>query len=140
MKKKIISLVVSFILLQIVVINKSFAKSLPPGSGAGDVPANVLILLDKSGSMSSSMALGADLQKPIRITLGSDDDKNVIASPNNPSHGLRNVSYSNALAQIGSTTKWTAQGDCDSTSRHVFLEQYNGNIYFFNHITINVSC
>ena len=132
MKKKIISLMISFVLLQIVVINKSFAKSLPAGSGAGDIPANVLILLDKSGSMSSSMALGADLRFPNRITLGSDTDKNVIASPINTSNGLRNVSYSNALAQIGSTTSWTAQGDCNSSSRHVFLEQYNGNIFFFN--------
>ena len=64
--------------------------------------------------------------------MGSDTDKNVIASPINTSNGLRNVSYSNALAQIGSTTSWTAQGDCNSSSRHVFLEQYNGNIFFFN--------
>ena len=71
---------ISFVLLQIVVINKSFAKSLPAGSGAGDIPANVLILLDKSGSMSSSMALGADLRFPNRITLGSDTDKNVLRS------------------------------------------------------------
>ena len=31
----------------------SYAKNIPPGSGIGDVPANILILLDKSGSMSA---------------------------------------------------------------------------------------
>ena len=34
------------------------SKSLPPGTGAGDVPSNVLILLDKSGSMGWRMGGG----------------------------------------------------------------------------------
>ena len=34
------------------------AKSLPPGTGEGDVPSNVLIMLDSSGSMSWCMPGG----------------------------------------------------------------------------------
>ena len=38
--------------------NSVFAKGLPPGTGSNDVPANVLILLDKSGSMNSTVSTG----------------------------------------------------------------------------------
>ena len=31
---------------------------MPPGTGSNDIPANVLILLDKSGSMSTSISTG----------------------------------------------------------------------------------
>ena len=51
-----------FSFLSIILLNSlSYSKSLPPGSGAGDVPANVLILLDKSGSMSVPTTVGAAL-------------------------------------------------------------------------------
>ena len=36
------------ILLIIFLNQKSYAKPIPPGSGEGDVPANILILLDSS--------------------------------------------------------------------------------------------
>ena len=132
MKKKFISLIISFIILQIFVINKSFAKSLPPGSGAGDIPANVLILIDKSGSMGWSMNLGADLSLPNKIALGSDSDKNVITIPSNASTGIRNVSYSNALKAIGSSTKFIKDGQCDSQSNQVFVEHYQNDIIYFS--------
>ena len=132
MKKKFISLIISFIILQIFVINKSFAKSLPPGSGAGDIPANVLILIDKSGSMGWSMNLGADLSLPNKIALGSDSDKNVITIPSTASTGIRNVSYSNALKAIGSSTKFTKDGQCDSQSNQVFVEHYQNDIIYFS--------
>ena len=36
------------IILFLFFITQGYAKNLPPGSGEGDLPANVLILLDKS--------------------------------------------------------------------------------------------
>lgn len=36
----------------------SNAKPLPPGSGSGDVPANILILLDSSKSMNNLIGDG----------------------------------------------------------------------------------
>ena len=40
------------ILLILFFSNNLFAKSPPPGTGTGSVPANILIMLDNSGSMS----------------------------------------------------------------------------------------
>ena len=47
------------ILLIIFLNQKSYAKPLPPGSGEGDVPANILILLDSSDSMGQKLPGGA---------------------------------------------------------------------------------
>ena len=47
--------------LLILIINfnqTSYAKPLPPGSGEGDVPANILILLDSSDSMRRTLGDG----------------------------------------------------------------------------------
>ena len=58
--KKIRILCFSFITF-ILLISSSYPKSLPPGSGTADIPSNVLILLDKSGSMIVDTSVGATL-------------------------------------------------------------------------------
>ena len=49
---------IKILILFFVFNNSVFAKGLPPGTGSGDIPANVLILLDKSGSMNSTVSTG----------------------------------------------------------------------------------
>ena len=45
--------IVIFVIFFIIVISgqSSYSKPIPPGSGAGDIPANILFLLDNSASM-----------------------------------------------------------------------------------------
>ena len=50
----------------------AFSKPTPPGSGTGDVPANILILLDTSDSMNRSIASDYLLEKPEDIVVLSD--------------------------------------------------------------------
>ena len=52
--KKLILLLTLFII--IISSQISYSKPIPPGSGAGDVPANILFLLDSSASMNVSMS------------------------------------------------------------------------------------
>ena len=40
-----------FLFLIFFVCNNSYSKSPPPGTGSSNVPANILIMLDNSGSM-----------------------------------------------------------------------------------------
>ena len=61
---KIFIFFVFFLLLK---TNIAFAKALPPGSVAGDVPANVLLLLDKSGSMNTRMVSGTSIWYPYDV-------------------------------------------------------------------------
>ncbi len=48
----------------------AFAKSPPPGSGTDDVPANILLLLDTSGSMDTVVPAG-DSQYPVDMAFDS---------------------------------------------------------------------
>jgi type IV pilus assembly protein PilY1 len=52
MKKLNFFITIFFILL----FDQSFSKTPPPGTGSSDIPANILLLLDKSGSMGWPMA------------------------------------------------------------------------------------
>ena len=54
--------------------NSSYSKNIPPGSGIGDVPANILILLDKSGSMSIRMTSGSGFMYPYASAADSSGD------------------------------------------------------------------
>ena len=67
-------LILKIILILSFFSNNSFAKNLPPGSGISDVPANVLILLDKSGSMSVRMTSGAGISYPYSVATDSSGD------------------------------------------------------------------
>jgi len=50
----------------------AISKPVPPGSGEGDVPANILILLDSSASMNTSVAGGDGLDHPHSIAVDSN--------------------------------------------------------------------
>ena len=43
---------------------QALSKPIPPGSGEGDVPANILILLDSSASMQRQIVSGDSLGFP----------------------------------------------------------------------------
>jgi len=70
LKLFIVNLLITFVLLT----TNVFSKALPPGSGIGDIPANVLILLDKSGSMGARMTSGAGVRYPDSTAIDSSGD------------------------------------------------------------------
>ena len=67
-------LILKIILILSFFSNNGFAKNLPPGSGISDVPANVLILLDKSGSMSVRTISGDGFSYPYSVATDSSGD------------------------------------------------------------------
>ena len=77
---KIKKLIYSIILFLFALSNQAFAKALPPGSGIGDVPANVLIMLDKSGSMGWRMSGGtASMRYPCLLYTSPSTRDDVIS-------------------------------------------------------------
>ena len=52
--KQLLKYLISF--LFIIVYQNAYSKPIPPGSGAGDVPANILFLLDTSASMNDEIS------------------------------------------------------------------------------------
>ena len=68
------------IILFLVNINQSvMAKPVPPGSGEGDVPANILILLDNSKSMKSNK-IGLGIEDTRGVTIDGSDNKIISSS------------------------------------------------------------
>ena len=104
---KIKILFTKIILLLFVLTNNAFSKALPPGSGIGDVPANVLILLDKSGSMGSRMMSGAGLYYPWSSTVDSSGDIYVGQSYTS---GIKKMTYDTATVDTTFANKGTYNG------------------------------
>ena len=99
-----------FIFLKIILtflILHSFAysKGLPPGTGSNDIPANVLILLDKSGSMSTTISTGG-INKPQAIAVDSTDSASYVGM----SSFIVKVDYD--TMQVDDTWAFAASGNC----------------------------
>jgi len=110
MKTKIfiINLLISFLLLT----SNAFSKALPPGSGIGDVPANVLILLDRSGSMGARMVSGAGVYYPTSVATDTSGDVYVAQSG---SRGIKKFVYSTLLVDMAYGTSGSFSGTTTSS-------------------------
>ena len=96
------------------------AKSPPPGTGTTDIPANILIMLDKSGSMRDALASNTVTQYPIDVA--ADSSGNVYVAD----HSNRRI------------MKW-APGATEGVSIITGIHAYgihvdgSGNIYVSDH-------
>ena len=59
----------------------TYAKPLPPGSGEGDVKANILILLDSSASMDNN--IGDGLPNITSVTINPDTGERYLTAASN---------------------------------------------------------
>ena len=96
MKKNLKNIIL--ILLITLLNQKSYSKPLPPGSGEGDVPANILILLDSSISMRRALP-GATIMGDI-VGIQYDDSGNIYATQ----HSIN-----------GGVIRFTSDGEIDNT-------------------------
>jgi len=79
MYKKFLKIIISNLFLIFVALNQNaISKPIPPGSGEGDVPANILILLDSSASMKTPLIAGDGIANPHDIV--EDSDGNLIVA------------------------------------------------------------
>ena len=130
--KKIKLFIIQIFLFSCLIISNSFSKALPPGSGVADVPANVLILLDKSGSMGATSYSGANIGAPFTVTPISNTGNYIVHNGNE----LIGVDHSgNSLTSIVQTTsKYRYRGRGNSCSTYYDVGQnvlyHNNHIYF----------
>jgi len=96
MKKNLKNIIL--ILLITLLNQKSYSKPLPPGSGEGDVPANILILLDSSISMRRALP-GATIMGDV-VGIQYDDSGNIYATQ----HSIN-----------GGVIRFTSDGEIDNT-------------------------
>jgi len=87
-------LLIKLILLLFILNQNAFSKPLPPGSGSGDTPANILILLDTSASMQNKPFGGESMAAPGGIVLLDSGD---VVTGQSESEGLSKFSYTSEL-------------------------------------------
>ena len=72
---KVKSLILTLLIFVFFQTNNSEAKILPPGTGTqADVPSNLLILLDASGSMGWRMSSAQSVNYPMQAATDSSGD------------------------------------------------------------------
>ena len=116
------------ILLSLLLLTSNgFAKNIPPGSGIGDVPANVLILLDKSGSMGARMTSGAGMRYPNSTAVDSNGD---IYSGQYSTYGIKKFTYATKAVDstFGSSGTYRGWGNCRSYYPYI-MKVHNGYLY-----------
>ena len=94
MTKIIKILIIKLLFFLFVLNNNVFSKPLPPGSGAGDVPVNILLLLDSSQSMSSN-PFGGDALSRIGDVIVLDDGDVLVGQWDNS--GIVKMNYENEV-------------------------------------------
>ena len=96
------------------------AKPLPPGSGEGDVRANILILLDSSASMDNS--IGDGLPNITSVTINPDTGERYLTAASRRGGGLYLIDAAGERANMTGLTdagvsyerrKWVAGGGTD---------------------------
>ena len=127
--KKISILLVSIFLVFPFVISNSYSKALPPGSGVADVPANVLILLDKSGSMSVSSYTGANIGRTQSIALIGNTG-NYISNNNNQLVGVDHGSNARTAIVQKRVTYSVRNNNCSTNYGNTSILHHDGHIYF----------
>ena len=104
------------------------AKPLPPGSGSGDVPANILILLDTSISMENSIGDGFPL---INSSTINGDGNRVLVSNDKNDGGLYLINSSGERIKFSGTmdngtsyskSQWYPNDSTDRTCDHALWD------------------
>ncbi len=103
----------NFLLLLLIFSQNAYSKPIPPGSGEGDVPANILILLDSSDSMKRTISSSAGESMNNSPEAVFDSDGNLIVSQwinRGPlkfleSTGLKDPSFANNRGRFRGTRR-----------------------------------
>jgi len=111
------------------------AKNPPPGTGTSDIPANILIMLDNSGSMSAKLYNSVQVYYPLDVA--TDSSGNVYVMEYHNSRIKVFDSSGNYLRSFGSNGY-----GCNQWRYARQFDIYNDEIYIadtYNHSTIRLS-
>ena len=133
-------LIVHVLILLLSLTGNVFSKALPPGSGIGDVPANVLILLDKSGSMGARMTSGAAIYYPEAVAFDSNGD---IYAGQYHTYGIKKFTYATKAvdSSFGTSGIYKGTGNCRSYYPRA-MTVHNGYLYvagYYQHRVFRVN-
>ena len=119
------------ILLIFLLINqaKTFAKNPPPGTGTSDVPANILIMLDNSGSMRARLSTNNSLYYPVDVE--TDNSGNIYVLEYAYDRIKKFDSAGNYLTSFGrygrNCNQWRDARQFQIYGDRIYIADYTGN-------------
>ena len=75
--------IIIFLIILFSISGKVYSKNPPPGTGTSDVPANILIMLDNSGSMSARLSGAVQIHYPVDVNVDNSGNIYVLEYWNN---------------------------------------------------------
>ena len=75
--------IIIFLIILFSFSSKVYSKNPPPGTGTSDVPANILIMLDNSGSMSARLSGAVQIHYPVDVNVDNSGNIYVLEYWNN---------------------------------------------------------
>ena len=99
------------------------AKNPPPGTGTSDIPANILIMLDNSGSMSARLAGAVQIHYPVDVNVDSNGNIYVLEYWNNRIKKFDSSgNYLKAFGGPGSNcSQWRSARQFDIYDNHIYI-------------------
>ena len=113
------SKIILIILLSLVYLNAN-AKSPPPGTGTSDVPANIMIMLDNSGSMRAMVNSSNALRYPSDISTDSQGNIYILEYAYNR---IKKYDSSNNLLKTIGGSGWNCNQWYDAYNFQIFNDQ-----------------
>ena len=116
------------------------AKSPPPGTGTTDIPANILIMLDKSGSMRDTLVSNTVTQYPIDVAADSSGNVYVLEYANSRIKVFDSAgTYLRSFGGYGSgCNQWKYARKFTIFNDQVYLVDTQGNRVLKLSLTVNV--
>ena len=103
------------------------AKSPPPGTGTSDIPANILIMLDNSGSMSAKLYNAVEVYYPLDVATDSSGNVYVMEYYNNR---IKVFNSSGAyLRSFGGYGNHVTNGNMLDNLRYIMMSVYIADTY-----------
>jgi len=132
--KIIFTNILKFIFLYFLFTVNTLAKSLPPGSSDNEIPTNILIMLDKSGSMTTCIGDGACSYSGVAPdgngNIFTTDNERTIYKYKYPTTAQAQVSTDFILDETWATKgKATLQGSCSKWGIQDIKLDSNGDLY-----------
>tara|TARA_A100001015_G_scaffold284350_1_gene350712 strand:+ start:2365 stop:6063 length:3699 start_codon:yes stop_codon:yes gene_type:complete len=132
--------IIIFLIILFSFSSKVYSKNPPPGTGTSDVPANILIMLDNSGSMSARLSGAVQIHYPVDVNVDSSGNIYVLEYWNNRIKKFDSSgNYITAFGGYGSNcNQWRNARQFDIKDNVIYISDTSN--YRFVTLNLNGSC
>jgi len=127
-----LKILIKLILINILFINPLNSKTLPPGTGGeADVPANVLIMLDVSGSMNNRTTVGINYGNHTLAVTPISNSNSILVHAN---RRIIQINQDSNVEEPIHSSRQRLEGNCHTNSLQKNVVYYDNKIYYYTNL------